>query len=89
MLQRLDNMADDTGKVFNELISPTAVLEWGLIGIEKRRVIKQRLFGRLCAYTRIHTTANTANSRFLSWLSSEAVSSTSKVSRVLQLMAAE
>ena len=75
MLQRLDNMADDTGKVFNELISPTAVLEWGLIGIEKRRVIKQRLFGRLCAYTRIHTTANTANSRFLSWLSSEADSS--------------
>ena len=75
MLQRLDNMADDTGKVYNELISPTAVLEWGLIGTEKRRVIKQRMYGRLQAYTRIHTTVNTANSRFLSWLSSEAVSS--------------
>jgi len=75
MLQRLDNMADDTGKVYNELISPTAVLEWGLIGTEKRRVIKQTLYGRLKAYTRIHTTVNTANSRFLSWLSSEADSS--------------
>eukprot|EP00571_Detonula_confervacea_P003451 CAMPEP_0172329500 /NCGR_PEP_ID=MMETSP1058-20130122/60916_1 /TAXON_ID=83371 /ORGANISM="Detonula confervacea, Strain CCMP 353" /LENGTH=2101 /DNA_ID=CAMNT_0013046679 /DNA_START=37 /DNA_END=6342 /DNA_ORIENTATION=- len=84
MLTRLDTMLDsftDSEKIYEELISPAAVSEWGLPGIGSRRTIKRKLHGRILAYMRIHAKhatereaqeLNTAEkSPFVTWLSSE------------------
>ncbi|KAL7535980.1 hypothetical protein ACHAXR_006845, partial [Thalassiosira sp. AJA248-18] len=57
MLSRLDQLVDsstDSGLTFKELISPSAVSEWGLTGIGSRSTIKRKLYGRILAYMRIH-----------------------------------
>eukprot|EP00581_Thalassiosira_minuscula_P003929 CAMPEP_0183747604 /NCGR_PEP_ID=MMETSP0737-20130205/67347_1 /TAXON_ID=385413 /ORGANISM="Thalassiosira miniscula, Strain CCMP1093" /LENGTH=2129 /DNA_ID=CAMNT_0025983317 /DNA_START=37 /DNA_END=6424 /DNA_ORIENTATION=+ len=83
MLSRLDRMGEsstDSGKTYEEIISPAAVSEWGLPGIGSRRIIKRKLYGRILAYLRVHGnhkperrthTLNTSKSSFLSWLSAE------------------
>lgn len=78
MLKRLDQMTS-AGKTFEDLFTPRAISEWGLLGIGSRRVIKQKLYGRILAYKRIHTAVERDNqeliteesSSFFSWLSSE------------------
>lgn len=82
MLRRLGHMGDsssDSAKLFEELLSPSAVSQWGLPGIGSRRSIKRKLYGRIMAYTRIHATStegeseqlSVANNSFVSWLSAE------------------
>ena len=76
MLERLDQLGEsssDSGKTFEELISTSAVSEWGLPGIGKRSVIKRKLHGRILAYRRIHgeqpqELSSKETSAFISWL---------------------
>ena len=88
MLSRLDRIGEssvDSGKLYTELISPMAVSEWGLPGIGSRRVIKQKLNGRILAYLRAFDRdiedPGTVKSLFVSWLSAENSCSSSATSK--------
>ena len=90
MLERLSKLSDsvnDHAKLYNELISPSAVSEWGLQK-GNRVVIKKRLHGRIASYLRIFSSTANGNQQneldaiaqcnFVTWLTSEISASTVK-----------
>ena len=92
MLERLTKLSDsvnDPAKLYNELISPSAVSEWGLQK-GNRAVLKTRLHGRIASYLRIFSSTAKGNKQneldaiaqcaFVTWLASEVSASTVKKS---------
>ncbi len=80
----MENMAEqsaDPAKTFNDLLSSSAVSQWGLPRIGGRKVIKRKLYGRITAYIRaglknapkesMEELNIASESSFVSWLSSE------------------
>lgn len=91
MIERLNKLSDsvsDTAKLYNELISNSAVSEWGMQK-GNRAVIKKRLQGRIASYLRIFRNKagkeqNELNAiagcAFVTWLESEVSTSAVKKS---------
>ncbi|KAL7500440.1 hypothetical protein ACHAWT_008914, partial [Skeletonema menzelii] len=86
MLERLSKLGasvSDPSKLYNELISTSAVSEWGL---QKGTLItiKKRLHGRIASYLRIFSNEMVDYAHdecaFVTWLASEVSTSTSKKS---------
>jgi hypothetical protein len=86
MLGRINKMgclSAEPKKVFQDLLSPAAIAQWGFAKIGSKRVIKRKLLGRILAYTRTNQKnmssdiAAAAHSPFVTWLMSECATSKS------------
>ena len=92
MIERLSKLGEsvsDPSKLYNELLSTSAVSEWGLQK-GNRITIKKRLHGRIASYLRIFSNAMTDGEQdelntiercaFVTWLASEVSTATVKKS---------
>lgn len=76
MIDRLGKIGDgssDIDKLFHQLLAPSALSEWDIGRLGRRREVTQRLLGRLAAYSRIYGLANLPSNEnvsftFLKWL---------------------
>jgi hypothetical protein len=84
-LGRLGENADDTNKVYDQLLVPSASSEWDIGRLGHRREIARKLLGRISAYSRMYglsdlTSEELISLEFVRWLS-EACQPTEKPGR--------
>ena len=72
-LGKLGEKAPDQGKVFNQLLVPSAASEWDIGRLGHRREVSRKLLGRLSAYIRMYKLSDQdaeelVSFTFISWL---------------------